>query len=131
MRLIHTTCQLTPGLLAQVLFALGLFSLVSANLYADTLDDSNENIDRACLKQAVALVDQLKSDVDIDMSPEQSEKILKLATATCKAEFHQSETRQAITEVENEKNPEDWFTKYILSGEKADKAGNKRLKRLK
>ncbi len=103
MRLIHTTCLLAPGIFASSLFTLVLLTMVSANLYAETSEDSNENIDRACLKQAVALVDQLKSDVDIDMSPEQSDKILKLATATCNAEFHQSETRQAITEVENEK----------------------------
>ena len=109
------------------------FALISANLNAETSEGSNKNIDRACLKQAVALVNDLKSDVYIDMDSTQSNKIVKLATAACKQEFSKTETIKSIAAVESEKEKEtdDWFTDQILNGEVADKKGNKRLKRLK
>jgi hypothetical protein len=109
------------------------FALISANVYAETSESSNKNIDRACLKQAVALVDDLKSDVYIDMDSSQSNKIVKLATAACKQEFSQTETIKSIAAVESEekKESDDWFTNHILNGEVAEKGGNKRLKRLK
>ncbi len=110
-----------------------IFTLTSANLYAQT---DEHQIDRACLKQAITLVNELKSEVYLDMDSMQSNKILKLATATCRAQFNQTEMQQSVATIEpaKEEKPEeeksgDWFTDYILSGESADKKGNKRLKR--
>ena len=114
-----------------VICALTSTSLILApvNLYAETIE---QQIDRSCLKQAVTLVNQLKSEVYVDMDSTQSNKILKLATATCRTQFNQAETKQSIisaTESEEEEKSGDWFTDHILSGEVSDKKGNERLKR--
>ena len=106
--------------------------LASTNLYAKTSEDTNKNVDRACLKRAVTLVNQLKSDVYVDMDSIQSNKILKLATATCKGEFNQTETRQSIAAVKSVKDKEsDYSILDILSKDVERKPGNDRLKRLK
>lgn len=119
MKLFGVTCALTSASLI----------LAPVNLYAETIE---QQIDRSCLKQAVALVNQLKSEVYVDMDSIQSNKILKLATATCRSQFNQAETKQSIisaTESEEEEKYGDWFTDHILSGEVSDKKGNERLKR--
>ncbi len=110
-----------------------IFTLASANLYAESIE---QDIHRACLKQAITLVNELKSEVYVDMDSTQSNKILKLATETCRHQFSQAEVKQSIAVVESaeEDKPEeeksgDWFTDHILSGETADKKGNERLKR--
>ena len=110
-----------------------IFTMASANLYAETTEQQN---DRACLKQAVTLVNELKSEVYVDMDSTQSNKILKLSAAACRAQFNQTEMKQSVAAIEPAKNEQadeeksgDWFTDQILSGEVADKAGNKRLKR--
>ena len=109
------------------------FTLASVNLYAETME---QQIDRACLKQAVTLVNELKSEVYVDMDSMQSNTILKMAAATCRQQFAKAETRQSLTAIEPTKDEQaeeeksgDWFTDHILSGEVSDKAGNKRLKR--
>ncbi|MCK5432759.1 MAG: hypothetical protein KAJ03_08445 [Gammaproteobacteria bacterium] len=116
--------------LFSVIFVL---ALVSSNLYAEISEETNKNIDRACLKQAITLVNQLKSDIYIDMDSTQSNKILKLATATCRQQFGQADAGQSFATAESaeEAKSDDWFTDYILHGEVANKKGNKRLKRLK
>ena len=63
------------------------------------------------------------------MDSTQSNKILKLATATCKKQFSQAETGQSVAK--EEAKSDDWFTDKILHGEVAKKKGYKRLKRLK
>lgn len=117
--------------LTGVICALTSTSLILApvNLYAETIE---QQIDRNCLKQAVTLVNQLTSEVYLDMDSTQSNKILKLATATCRTQFNQAKTKQSIisaTESEEEEKSGDWFTDHILSGEVSDKKGNERLKR--
>jgi len=115
-------------------FVLFLFSV---SLQAET---TTQEFDRACLKQAITLVNELKSEVLVDMSSAQSNKILKLATATCRAQFNQAETKQSIIATVDpareekpgeEEESGDWFTDHILSGEVTRKKGNERLKRLK
>ena len=112
-----------------------VLSLFSVSLQAET---TTQEIDRACLKQAVTLVNELKSEVLVDMNSTQSNKILKLATTTCRDQFNQAETKQSIiAEAESareekpgeEEKSGDWFTDHILSGEVSDKKGNERLKR--
>lgn len=124
MKLISYICALTSVSL----------TLASANLYAETpYSETEQNIDRACLKQAVTLVNELKSEVYVDMDSTQSNKILKLATATCRKQFSRAEAGQSVATVESaeEAKSDDWFTDHILQGEVAKKKGNKRLKRLK
>ena len=105
-------------------------TLASVNLYAETpYSETEQIIDRACLKQAVTLVNELKSEIYVDMDSTQSNKILKLATATCKKQFSQAEAGQFVAT--EEAKSDDWFTDQILHGEVANKKGNKRLKRLK
>lgn len=119
MKLFGVTCALTSASLI----------LAPVNPYAETIE---QQIDRGCLKQTVTLVNQLKSEVYVDMDSIQSNKILKLATATCRSQFNQAETKQSIisaTESEEEEKSGDWFTDHILSGEVSDKKGNERLKR--
>ena len=123
MKLFGVICALTSASL----------TLASANLYAETME---QQIDRACLKQAVTLVNELKSEVYVDMDSMQSNTILKMAAATCSQEFNHAELKQSVTAIEpakdkqaEEEKSSDWFTDHILSGEVSDKAGNKRLKR--
>lgn len=122
MKLFGVICALTSAALI----------LASANLCAEIIE---QQIDRACLKQAIMLVNELRSEVYVDMNSTQSNKILKLAAATCRAQFNQTKMKQSIAVIEPEKNEQagretgDWFTDHILSGEVSDKAGNKRLKR--
>ena len=111
-------------------------ALASTNLYAESAGTVETEIDRACLKQAITLVNELKSEVFPELNSTQSNKILKLATATCRQQFAKAETKQSITaaapakeEKPDEEKPGDWFTDFVLSGEVADKKGNERLKR--
>lgn len=108
--------------------------LASVNLFAETTYSVTEqNIDSACLRQAVTLVNELKSEIYTDMDSTQSNKILKLATATCRKQFSQADVRKSVAAAEptEETKSDDWFTDHILNGEVTEKAGNKRLKRLK
>ncbi len=66
----------------------GILLLLSINLYAETSENTKNRIDNACLRQAVSLVNQLKSEIYSDMDSTQSNKIVKLATNTCRTQFN-------------------------------------------
>ena len=111
-------------------------ALASTNLYAESAGTVEQEFDRTCLKQAITLVNELKSEVFPELNSTQSNKILKLATATCREQFAKTETKQSIAaaapakeEKPDEEKSGDWFTDFVLSGEVADKKGNERLKR--
>jgi hypothetical protein len=71
--------------------------LLSVNLYAETSENTKNRIDNACLRQAVSLVNQLKSELYTDMDSTQSNKIVKLATSTCRTQFNQTNNQEAVT----------------------------------
>jgi len=110
--------------------------VLSVSLYADTQDNAKNRIDNACLRQAVSLVNQLKSEIYTDMDSTQSNKIVKLATATCRQQFSKIEAEQAVATIEpaKEKQAEeesdgsifDIFTKKVER-----KPGNERLRKHK
>ncbi len=114
-----------------------ILTIISFNSYAETQD---EMINKACLQHAITLVNQLKSEVFTDMDETQSNKTLRMTTDSCKQRFNaqmntqtvaatsKEQTEKSLSE-ENESN--DWFTEQVLNGEMPDKAGNKRLKRLR
>ena len=103
---------------------------IPAIAFADTTLNENQ-LDRACLRHAVSLVARLKSEVLLDISQAESEQALRLATESCKA-YMKKELVSKKTVSEPEKTGDenkDSFTDYILSGERANKKGNERLKR--
>lgn len=57
-------------------------TLYSSITYADDMD---AQINKACLRHAVSLVAQLKSDVIANMDQGQSDEALKIATTSCQA----------------------------------------------
>lgn len=127
MKLINVIRYSTPGTLL----------LLSISLYADTPDNAKNRIDNACLRQAVSLVNQLKSEVYTDMDSTQSNKIVKLATTPCRQQFSKIEAEQAVAAIEpaKEKQAEeeksdgsilDIFTKKVER-----KPGNERLRKHK
>lgn len=72
--------------------------LLSVSLNAETSDNTNKQIDSACLRQAVALVNQLNFDMYTDMDSSQSNKIVKMATSSCRKQFSQATTKQSVSE---------------------------------
>jgi hypothetical protein len=107
-----------------------LLTVIAVNVHAESVDDT---IGKACLKQAVSLTQQLKTDIYPDMDKEQANKIIRLSTENCKQQFAAKENQQVVSQGTGEKNESkstDWFTEKVLSGEPAGKAGNKRLKRM-
>lgn len=110
------------------------FTFLPGLCFADELD---AQIDKACLRHAVSLVAKLKNNVVTNMSSQQSEDALKLATESCQAyfkkEFSQNtNTVAAAKEKQNKSGSDDekdWFTELMTSGEAAKKDGNKRLQR--
>ncbi len=122
----------------QLFLLLSLLSLSSIS-FADELD---EQINKACLRHAVSLVANLKTEVVGELSKEKSDRALQLATESCQAYFKKefSQNTAPVTTAKNEetKNSEseekgkiDWLTEKILSGDDSRKEGNKRLKRIK
>lgn len=115
----------------------GTLLLLSVNLYAETSENTKNRIDNACLRQAVSLVNQLKSEFYTDMDSKQSNKIVKLATSTCRTQFNQTNNQQAVAAIEpvkNEKTEEEKSDSSIFDifTEKAErKPGNERLRKLK
>lgn len=100
------------------------------NIHAETVD---ETIDMNCQKQAVALAQQLKADIYTDMNKDQASKIIRLSAQHCKQQFAAKESMEVLSKADEEKSDSkssDWFTEKVLSGEPAEKAGNKRLKRM-
>lgn len=116
--------------------------LLSVNLYAETSENTKNRIDNACLRQAVSLVNQLKSEIYTDMDSTQSNKIVKLATSTCRTQFNQTNNQEAIaatTPAKAEKaeaaTPEEESSNRsifdILTEEPVRKPGNERLRKHK
>ena len=107
--------------------------LLSVSIYAETSENTKNRIDNACLRQAVSLVNKLKSEVYTDMDSTQSNKIVKLATSTCRTQFNQANNQQAVAAIEpakvekaeEEKSGGSIFD--ILTEEPVRKPGNKRL----
>lgn len=103
---------------------------VTLNVFAET---NEQAIQHACLQQADSLVKQIQSEIYPDMQKTDADKIRYLSTENCK-ESLLGQSEITVKETENGKTDpesEDWFTKIILSGEKADKEGNKRLERMR
>ncbi len=115
----------------------GTLLLLSVNLYAETSENTKNRIDNACLKQAVSLVNQLKSELYTDMDSTQSNKIVKLATSTCRTQFNQTNNQQAVAAIEPVKNEQAEEEKeessiFDIFTEKAErKPGNERLRKHK
>lgn len=118
------------------------FLFITSIVFLPTISfaqDIDDQINKACLRHAVSLVSQLKSDVIGDMDQKQSDQALKIATESCQAyfkkEFSQNpETLANTSENKKESDNEgvkDWFTEKILSNDTSRKEGNERLKRLK
>jgi len=113
--------------------------LLSVSLHADTSENTKNRIDNACLKQAVSLVNQLKSEIYTDMDSTQSNKIVKLATSTCRTQFNQANNQQAVAAIEPAKKEQageneessDRSILDILTEEPVRKPGNKRLSKHK
>ena len=103
----------------KLLFIAFFIYLIPISCLADELD---EKIEKACLRHAVSLVSQFKSDSIIELNQQQSDKILKIATESCKNNF-----RSAFNENTQEDDDSDWLTDKILNSEVERKAGNKRL----
>jgi hypothetical protein len=99
--------------------------------------DLEAQINKACLRHAISLVSNLKTEVIGELSDDKSAQVLKLATDSCQAyfkkEFNQQTTESiaAANNNEQEEGGTDWFTEKILSGDIERKEGNKRLKNLK
>jgi hypothetical protein len=120
----------------------GTLLLLSVNLYAETSENTKNRIDNACLRQAVSLVNQLKSELYTDMDSTQSNKIVKLATNTCRTQFSQTNNQQAVAAItpakeekteaampEEEKSDSSIFDIFTEKPER--KPGNERLRKLK
>jgi len=120
----------------------GTLLLLSVNLYAETSENTKNKIDNACLRQAVSLVNQLKSEIYTDMDSTQSNKIVKLATNTCRTQFNQTNNQQAVAAIEPAKKeipeaatPEEESSDRsifdILTEKPVRKPGNERLRKHK
>ena len=111
--------------------------LLSVNLYAETSENTKNRIDNACLRQAVSLVNQLKSELYTDMDSTQSNKIVELATSTCRTQFNQTNNQQAVAAIEPakketaEEESSDRSIFDIFTEEPVRKPGNERLRKHK
>ncbi|MFT5396739.1 MAG: hypothetical protein ACI85N_001944 [Gammaproteobacteria bacterium] len=110
--------------------------LFAISLYASSsfADDLDKQINNACLRHAVSLVAQLKSEVVEGMSQEQSDKALKIATTSCQAYFNKefspakiAENVEVQREVIEKRSSGDALTDGWF--ETGGKKGNERLKR--
>lgn len=111
--------------------ALLFLFLFVVNVHAEAPD---ETINEACLKQAIALARQLKTDVFTDMNGDQAENVVRLSTASCKQQFAASNSGDVAvptTAEDEESGAMDWFSEKILSGDTSRKEGNKRLERMR
>jgi len=120
----------------------GTLLLLSVNLYAETSENTKNRIDNACLRQAISLVNQLRSELYPDMDSTQSNKIVKLATSTCRTQFNQTNNQQAVAAIEPAKKeipeaatPEEESSDRsifdILTEKPVRKPGNERLRKHK
>jgi len=118
------------------MFMKPFFFLIAVSLYSSTsfANELDKQINKACLRHAVSLVAQLKSDVVENMSQEQSDKALKIATNSCHAYFIKEFSPEKIAEnvvvqkeVIEKKGGGDAFTDGWF--ETGGKKGNERLNR--
>ena len=97
-------------------------------------DTNQMNTDHACLQQAIILVKQIKSELYPNMDQLKSDRIVKMAVASCKQQFNNTSVHQTDTDnpgqAESDDDDSNWFTEKILSGETPNKAGNKRLRKM-
>ena len=106
---------------------------------SSSAEEIENQINKACLRHAVSLVSQLKSDVIGELNQSQSDQALKIATESCQAYFKKefSQNPDAIANSnKNQKNTDDegvkdWLTEKILNGDTSRKEGNERLRRIK
>ena len=113
---------------------------VSCIPLSSSAEEIENQINKACLRHAVSLVSQLKSDVIGELNQSQSDQALKIATESCQAYFKKefSQNSESIANSNDSKKQtadddgvKDWLTEKILSGDSSRKEGNKRLDRLK
>ena len=107
-----------------------LLPVFSTVVFAD-----DNPVDNNCRSQAIELANQIKRDVVTDLDREQANSIIQLSTRLCRQAFSKSpdaQPEQTVSKAEpkTEEDSRDWFTDYVLTGEPADKEGNKRLKRM-
>lgn len=121
----------------RTLMRLFLFLLLITFLPSLTYaDDFDTKINKACLRHAVSLVARLKSEVIGELSQNQSDKALKLATESCQAYFSKEFSESTIpdnspaeAQIADKEEDDDWFTTKLLEGlgDSERKDGNKRL----
>ena len=94
-------------------------------------------VDINCRNQAIELATRIRQDVVTDLDRDQANSIIQLSTRLCKQAFAkqaESQPEPVVSRTENKKAEDgesrDWFTEHVLTGEPADKDGNKRLKRM-
>lgn len=94
----------------------------------------NATIREACHRQAVAMTQQLKAEIFTNMERSEIDHVIRIANQQCQRQFMSTPVEQAVanTDETDNKNPAgDWFSDYILNGEPPDKAGNRRLERMR
>ena len=103
--------------------------------FANELD---EQINKACLRHAVSLVAKLKNNVVNNMSSEQSDEALIIATESCQAYFksefnRNTESMTVSTDKKDESKGEksSSILDVIFDSEVKRKPGNERLKNIK
>lgn len=111
-----------------------LLIFISPCILAEQTDDS---VNKTCLKHAISVTDQLRSEILSDLDKEQLNRILRITSEDCKKFFaaapQKVSDKQAMKEDidESEEESGDWFTEKIFSGDTTRKDGNKRLDRLR
>jgi hypothetical protein len=108
-----------------------LFVSFYSSSYAEDLE---EQINKACLRHAVSLVTQLKTDVIKDLDKSQSDQALKIATDSCQAYFNKEFSNTTISNSESTTEAESSESKSssildVFDSEVIRKPGNERLKK--
>lgn len=108
-----------------------IVSLSSITSHAAEIDSK---INKACLRHAVSLVAQLKSEVVKNMSQTQSDTALKLATNSCQAYFKKefintTVSSDNVSDISNKTESESSNILDIFDSEVKRKPGNERLQK--
>jgi len=108
-----------------------LFVSFYSSAYAEDLE---EQINKACLRHAVSLVTQLKTDVVKDLDKSQSDQALKIATDSCQAYFNKEFSNTTISNSESTTEAESSESKSssildVFDSEVKRKPGNERLQK--
>lgn len=95
-------------------------------------DNDPAAVNNHCLDHARKVVDDLHREVFNDMTADQSRQTESLIIENCLHQFIPEKNTAAKTAGATEEvSDDDWFTRYVLEGEGADKPGNRRLERLR